>query len=154
MRKNIVLVKVMLFSLLSCSSQETKEMKGSNAEKKPEISWKVNKEYDENGNLIRYDSVYTWSLSEGFDSLSVVSRDSLLNSFESDFYRNFNQFKNTGFSNMFGRDSLFSKRFFGNEFFESDFGKDFLEMDRIQKGVIRRQQRFLEKYQSEFEKSK
>ena len=52
---------------------------------------------------------------------------------------------------LFSDDSLFTKRFFDDDFFDSDFGEDFMDIDRIRKRMETMQQRFLERYQSEFE---
>ncbi|THD69266.1 hypothetical protein E7Z59_02745 [Robertkochia marina] len=50
--KTIILSLFILGSIWTLQAQEPKDKHGA---------WKVNKEYDENGNLIRYDSVYSWS---------------------------------------------------------------------------------------------
>ncbi|WOD42409.1 hypothetical protein [Hwangdonia lutea] len=118
--------------------------------KQPKGSWKVDKEFDEYGNLIRYDSIYSWSSNKEFDDLSAFGKDSLVRSFEKKFFRNFSQFKNQGFEDMFTSDSLFSKHFFNDDFFGSDFGKDFMDIDKIRQRMLDRQKKFLEKYQSEF----
>lgn len=43
----------------------------------PKIQVKVNKVYDENGNVVRYDSVYTWSYHSG----NQIDVDSLMRKF-------------------------------------------------------------------------
>ena len=52
---------------------------------KPEIHWDVNREYDENGNILRYDSTFTyyWK-SPGMDDFNC---DSLLSNFPSFFWK-------------------------------------------------------------------
>lgn len=143
----------LLLALSSCQGQENKESEmvkdGDQKEMaRPKGSWKVDREFDENGNLIRYDSIYTWS-SDSLDNLSGLDRDSLLSNFESKFYSHFSQFKDQGFGDLFEPDSLFSKRFFNEDFFKSDFGEDFMELDNIRKRMMERQKRFLEKYRSD-----
>lgn len=139
---------------VSCNGQKNEKEVLKEDEKAiledPKGTWKVDKEFDENGNLIRYDSIYSWSSNNKFDNLSMKGRDSLVKSFESKFFRNFSQFENQGFENMFAPDSLFSKHFFNDNFFKSDFGKDFIDIDNIRQQMIDRQKKFLEKYQSEF----
>ena len=144
-----------MFSI-SCNGQnkdsektELKEHEKTITEQ-PKGSWKVNKEFDDNGNLIRYDSIYSWSSNGKFDDLSTLEKDSLLKSFKSRFFTNFSDFENNGFDDVFSKDSLFSKRFFNDDFFESDFGKEFMDIDKITQQMIARQKKFLEKYQSEF----
>jgi len=155
MRTHITLLMALLLSLTGCKGQEKKE--GAIAEEgnkkeieQPKGTWKVDKEFDENGNLIRYDSIYSWSSDNSWKDLTNLEKDSLLNNFESKFYRRFSQFQNQGFEDIFKPDSLFSKHFFNDDFFESDFGKDFMDIDRIRQQMLERQKKFLEKYQSQF----
>ena len=159
MKKYILFITVALLSV-GCSSQNNeakkelaKEKQDSIAEQ-PKGSWKVDKEFDENGNLIRYDSIYSWSSNNKFNDFSSVNKDSLLKSFESKFFSGFSHFENQGFEHIFSEDSLFSKHFFNDDFFKSDFGKDFMDIDKIRQQMIARQKKFLEKYQSEFIKPK
>ncbi|QRM87878.1 hypothetical protein FG167_01120 [Lacinutrix sp. WUR7] len=148
MKKYLLLFMVGLLSV-SCSGQNQEtEKKEEKLVEQPKGSWKVDKEFDENGNLIRYDSIYSWSSSNKFDNLSLSERDSLTESFKSKFFRNFSEFENQGFESVFSPDSLFSKRFFNDDFFESDFGSDFMDIDKIRQQMITRQKKFLEKYQS------
>ena len=155
MKKYILFITVALLSV-SCSGQNNKAKKESTKEKQetiveqPKGDWKVNKEFDENRNLIRYDSIYSWSSDNKFDDLSLIDKDSLLKSFKSKFFSGFSHFENQGFSAIFSQDSLFSKRFFSDDFFGSNFGKDFMDIDKIRQQMIARQKKFLEKYQSEF----
>ena len=73
-----------------------------------------------------------------------------MQSFKSKFFTNFSRFENQGFEDIFSQDSLFSKRFFNDDFFRSDFGTDFMDLEKIRQQMIARQKKFLEKYQSEF----
>ncbi|WP_417237697.1 hypothetical protein [Bizionia sp.] len=154
MKKYILLFMVGLLSI-SCNGQkneqktEIKESDGKLVEQ-PKGTWKVDKEFDENGNLIRYDSIYSWSSNGKFDNLSVSDKDSLMQSFKSRFFTNYSGFENEGFEAIFSQDSLFSKRFFNDDFFGSNFGNDFMDIDKLRQQMMARQKKFLEKYQSEF----
>jgi hypothetical protein len=154
MKKYVLLFMVGLLSI-SCNGQkneqktETKESDEKLVEQ-PKGIWKVDKEFDENGNLIRYDSIYSWSSNGKFDNLSLSDKDSLMQSFKSRFFTNYSGFENEGFENVFSQDSLFSKRFFNDDFFGSNFGNDFMDIDKLRQQMIARQKKFLEKYQSEF----
>ena len=77
--------------------------------------------FDENGNLIRYDSIYSWSSADNFNALSSLDRDSILQSMQSEFYRNFSHFSDQGFDDVFSSDSLFTNKFFDDAFFKSLF---------------------------------
>lgn len=154
MKKYVLLFMVGLLSS-SCMGQKNEqktEIKESDEKlvKQPKGTWKVDKEFDENGNLIRYDSVYSWSSSGKFDNLSMSNKDSLMQSFKSRFFKNYSGFENEGFEDVFSQDSLFSRRFFNDDFFGSNFGNDLMDIDKLREQMITRQKQFLEKYQSEF----
>lgn len=156
MKKYLLVVMVGLLSM-SCNAQneETtkKELKNeTQVAEDPKGTWKVDKEFDEQGNLIRYDSIYSWSSTNQYDHLSAPERDSLMQSFKSRFFTNLSPFEKEGFSAVFSQDSLFSNHFFNDNFFESNFGQDFIDIDKISQEMIERQRAFLEKYQSEFVK--
>ena len=57
---------VVLIGLQTASSQEVKKTYPS----KPDVKYKINKEYDEQGNIIRFDSTYSYSWSS-IDSMHV-----------------------------------------------------------------------------------
>lgn len=143
---------------LSCNAQENKKAESLQKDKDsiaqtepPKGTWKVDKKFDEDGNLIRYDSIYSWSSTDDLDMLAQKNPDSLLQSFQSKFYRNFSGIDHQRFGDLFADDSLFTKRFFDHDFFDSQFGEDFMDIDRIRERMETMQQRFLERYQSEFE---
>lgn len=157
MKKYMITTLAALISF-SCNSQENKEKK---IEKKnqeelaeaPKGSWKVNKEFDEEGHLMRYDSIYTWSSGADLDELAALDKDSTLKSMQSRFYRSFSDFdfEREGFGDLFAEDSLFTKRFFNDDFFDSEFGKDFIDIESIRDRMERMQREFLERYRKDFE---
>lgn len=125
MRPFIFLCTV-LFAMVSCSGQETSknnnpdlngEEQAKTGDPKPRESWKVHKEVDENGNVTRMDSTYTWSFSSDGKELSPETMDSLMNRFRQNFSAGvpdafgedfFNSFpSHTTFLHPFGNDSLF-----------------------------------------------
>ncbi len=158
--KKIAILSLAAMLSLSCNAQENKnedkvrKAKDSITEivEAPKGTWKVDKEFDENGNLIRYDSIYSWSSTDKFNQLYLKNPDSLLKSFQSRFYKNFSGIDDKRFGDPFADDSLFTKRFFDHDFFGSDFGEDFMDIDRLRNKMEAMQQRFLERYRSEFEK--
>mgnify|MGYP007014079375 CR=1 FL=1 len=154
--KRYILLFVLAILSAGCNGQDAKVKKEASKEtdnnivEEPKETWKVDKEFDENGNLIRYDSIYSWSSNNNFDNLSSLAKDSLMQSFKSKFFTNFSKFENEGFETIFSQDSLFSNRFFNDDFFGSSFGNDFMDIDKLRQQMIARQKKFLEKYQSEF----
>ena len=154
MKKYTTLLLVALLSM-GCNSQEAthkNEKNKENAEvssEAPKGSWKVNKEFDEAGNIVRYDSIYSWSSMNDLDELATFDRDSVLQSMQSRFYRNFSQFDfdREGFGDIFAEDSLFAKHFFNNDFFENEFGKDFMDIDKMHERMESLQKQFIERYE-------
>ncbi|MFD2563041.1 hypothetical protein [Aquimarina rubra] len=143
------------FLSISCNSQEKNQEK-LEADKKieeeiPKGSWEVNKEFDEAGNLIRYDSIYSWSSGNDLKDLALKDRDSVLKSLKSRFYSSFSgfDFENPEFENLFQEDSLFTNQFFKDDFFSNDFGKDFMDLDNMRERMEAIQKQFLERYRLE-----
>lgn len=134
--------KVMLFLFAailatSCNAQDTvtpqNDKLKSNMQDSinlPKGSWKVNKEVDENGNIIRYDSIYTWSSS---GNLKGIDNDSIFNRMQSMMQKRFSMFQSPRIGGLIDNDSImkqfFSDDFFGDEFFSNNMSSDFLNMD-------------------------
>ena len=157
--KKIGILLVCTLLALSCSAQDKEKdkvikEKAEQAGEVPGGTWKVDKEFDENGNLIRYDSIYSWSSSGEMNNLDDLDKDSTLQSFRSKFYRQFSNIDRDRFGDMFGEDSLFTRHFFNEDFFDSDFGQDFMDIDRIRERMEAMQRRLLNRYAPEVEKSK
>ncbi|CAM1334878.1 hypothetical protein [Tenacibaculum aestuariivivum] len=149
MRRYILLFIISMLSIV-CNAQHKKNQSENTIIKQPKGSWKVNREFDKNGNLVRYDSVYSWSSINRFDEFSLLERDSLIQALKNRFFTVFSDFKKRGFEDVFSQDSLFSKHFFNDSFFRSNFGKEFIDIDKIRQEMYKKKQDFLEKYQSEF----
>lgn len=157
--KKIAILSLFAILNLGCNAQENKEEENPQKNKDsiaqiaepPKGTWKVDKEFDENGNLIRYDSIYSWSSTDNLDELAQKDPDSLMRSFRSKFYRNFSGIDDQQFGDLFADDSLFTNRFFDDDFFSSQFGEDFMDIDRVRERMESMQQKFLERYRSEFE---
>lgn len=81
--KRLVILGLALSALWGCQSkekQEVPEAAGSEASAQkevPEGQWEVHRDYDDQGNLIRYDSVFRWSSSDHGGLLSKAQVDSL-----------------------------------------------------------------------------
>lgn len=147
--KKVILVLWVAISVMSCNAQEDKEAAEQTAEPS-KGTWKVNKEFDEFGNMIRYDSIYSWSSSDDLAGMTATDRDSLLHSFQSKFYRHFSATDPQRFEHLFEPDSLFHERFFNEDFFDSDFGKDFMDIDRVKKRMEAMEKAFFDRYQNDF----
>lgn len=145
MRK-IVFTLATAMVLASCNAQQKKnetDNQAINSQQKdtaiaPQGTWKVNREVDENGNLIRYDSIYSYSYGNiNGKKMNPTEMDSAMASF-----RNYIKGRMpAGFSPQtmtpFESDSLntdfFEKGFFENnwEDFFPDMQKQLMQMDSL-----------------------
>ena len=97
----------------------------------PKISWNVNKEVDEQGNIIRYDSTYSWSYSNGSGNTQNINTDSLLQSFNSFFNNHYSPLWNESFINPFEKDSMWNRDFFKDDYFHSRWESNFFDMESM-----------------------
>ncbi len=122
MMKKIVISFLSAMMLVSCNAQTEKKkdeiQDQNNIEKiQPKVDYKVNKEYDENGNLIRLDSTYTYYYSN-IDK-NKINTDSIFKSFNQHFSMN-STFDDSFFEDFFKQDQYSKDEFFSQDFFRSD----------------------------------
>ncbi|MTE26681.1 hypothetical protein [Winogradskyella ouciana] len=148
--------KVMLFLFVailatSCNAQNSETPKdkivksetSQDSNAKPKGSWKVNKEVDENGNIIRYDSIYSWSSS---DNLKGMDNDSIFNEMQSMMRKRFSMFQSQNGNGFMKHDSIM-KQFFSDDIFKEDFfsgglNSNFPNMDDMMKRMEAMRQQF------------
>lgn len=147
--KKIVAILVILV-ITGCNNQEKEKQQIESDEQemttiKPSEKWDVKKEYDEQGNLIRYDSIYSWSYSnvEG-DSLRV-NLDSIMDSFKMYFGKNRTFDWDDDFYYFPKNDSLFMNDFFKDDYFlrnwqmqHSEFEGMIKKMDSLRNDFLRK----------------
>ncbi len=121
---------------------------------KPQIKIEVNKIYDKNGNVIRYDSTYVWSYSNGNSKAFSVNPDSLLKRFKPYFDEHFSGVVADSFNRNIFNDSTMMFDFFNNDnFFDQwqnelfDFKNQIEKMDSLKR-------QFFKKYMKENKKIK
>ncbi|MCB9426193.1 MAG: hypothetical protein H6584_04095 [Flavobacteriales bacterium] len=141
--KGLNLLLVTVLSTVSCTGQTWEKIEESNAKPKwekisPSGDYSVNKEYDEEGNLIKLDSTYTYSYSSKLDG-------PMTDSLRIEIQKRFGEF---GFS--------INHDFFGDSFFESSSPNEIMDqmhqrMDSIQKRffdesfIVPKQKNWIEK---------
>ncbi len=128
--KRLLACGVMALFMFACNAQNSEPQK-ENKKNTPNESWTVNKEMDENGNIIRYDSTYTWSYSniEG-DSVNV-NVDSLMQSFQQYFDDRMPSLFGENFMRPLLGDSLLRNDFFDDDFFRRRFEDDFFDVEKM-----------------------
>ncbi len=128
MKTLIIAIWMIIPAMVSCQSQDIKLSKTKkNKKDEPKEEVVVNKKYDDNGNLIEFDSTYTsyYSNFKG-DTLSV---DSIMNNFDTYFNRHLNGLV---LNRMGPIDSTIDKNFFHDDFFE----KQFMDQDKMMRNMV------------------
>ena len=148
--KNIMaIILVLLF--MACKGQEkdkqeVKDNQKKDLPEKPKKEWEVHREYDEQGNLIRYDSVYRYAY-PNIDGDSIrVNLDSIMNSFRSYFDDHAPSKWKDGFSYFPETDSLIMKDFFKRDYFFDRWERQPLNMQEMMRKMDSTRNSFLRKY--------
>lgn len=154
--KTMALAIAVAFSMASCNAQE-KNGKNENHESamngnteiqaEPRGTWKVTKEVDENGNLIRYDSIYTYSFGNiNGKEIPPQKMDSALASFQKYMKQQMPQSFSAQMMDPFLNDSL-NNNFFEKGFFENHWEDFFPEMQQQLRQMDSLHQQFFQQAQ-------
>ena len=147
-----MLLSFLVAVFTSCNGQnENKSLAESNksstangvAKDKPQINVKVNKQYDNKGNIIKFDSTYTYFYSSPKGSLRLGA-DSVFNSFHSFFEESYPNLIKGHSNKVFFNDSLFKYDFFNDDYFqrrfqlnEKMFENMYKQMDSIKRSFMK-----------------
>lgn len=142
-RMKVFFILLLALNLSSCKGQVEKDSATADTNKKnigqldtkpnkPKESWNVKKETDKNGNLIRYDSTYTWSYKNFAGDSLTVDADSVM--------RQMHQYFNQQMPGVMG-DEDYAIPFGSNtpkqgDFFEDDFFQNF-QTDSTTRDILR-----------------
>ena len=149
--KKIVITLAAALVLTGCNAQQKKDdadtqsvaKEQSDSSEIPRGTWKVNKEVDENGNLIRYDSIYSYSYGNiNGHEMNSVQMDSAMTSFKRYMQQRMPQFSSDVFDPIKG-DSL-GNQFFEQGFFENHWEDFFPEMQKQLKQMDSLHQQFFQ----------
>lgn len=135
---------LLIFS--SCQGQNQKEnhslLQNKDSLSKPQVHIKVNKQYDNKGNIIRFDSTYSYAYSSPKGEIKL-SNDSVFKQFHTFFNTTHPNFFDNKNHNLFFNDSLFKYDFFNNDYFQKRFELNqkmfeqmFKEMDSIKQNYM------------------
>ena len=145
MRKTIIAL-LLLGGATACNGQneKNKQTELNPAESKPQSSWKVNKKYDDKGNLIAYDSTYVWSYSSKDGKTQNANADSVLAEFRNKFSMDFPSFFSNDFDRLKMDDSAFYNNFSAPDYFmkswqqhQAQMGMMMRQMDSLRNGFLR-----------------
>lgn len=125
-----ILAIAISFLINGCNGQINQEKAVASSDTlKPFTDIKVNKEYDEYGNLIRYDSSYSYYYSN-IESDTLLG-DSIVKDFRNYFNKRYGFSNEPFFNDYFFEDSLLQYDFYKNDFFLNRFQRNMEYMDRL-----------------------
>src|SRR5512133_2843935 len=132
MKRILSITLAFILILFSCNGQE-KNGDRKTKENLPQTNIKVNKEYDKNGNIIKYDSTYS-SYYSNIRNDSVL-KDSIFKNFTNKFNENYFFSNQPYFKNFFFADSLLMYDFYKKDFFYNRFKNNMERMDSLFRGM-------------------
>jgi hypothetical protein len=142
--KLLLVALTFLFSIASCQVKKKQpEVKAEKNTVQPKVDIKVNRRYDDKGNLIGFDSTYSsyYSTHKG----DTVLMDSLFKKFDFSFNRKYPSILDEHFGKLFFEDSLLYHDFFHEDFFRKRYElndpfvrKEMLRMDSIKNEFFKR----------------
>ncbi len=146
MKQIIFSLFLSVLALVGCNAQNQEGTGKINIDStniiKPQTEVKVNKEYDDQGNLIRFDSTYSYSYSNIEND--TLLEDSIMSNFKHHFNKSNYFSSDPFFTDLFFQDSLLQNDFYNNDFFIERFKQNhqkmnrlFFEMDSIKKHFFR-----------------
>ena len=140
MKTEMIAVVLTFLSLTGCKGQENNEKPIPETDKnlsenidtaRPKESWKVNKQVDENGNVVKYDSIYTWSYTNRTGDSVSVDVDSLMASMNDYFNERMPNLMEKNYAIPFGDNSLMQRDFFSDDFFQRNGAEDSTSVQSI-----------------------
>ena len=152
--KKFGILLVLAVLMFNCKGQTTKEStdhkqvtKTSDSKSNPEVKVKVNKTYDDKGNIVRYDSVYSYVYKYPNGNVKEFNADSVINEFRRNISENFStQIDREFYNRIFPNDSLLSRDFNNNDFFVQQFRNESAQLERMMSELDSMKNVFLKDY--------
>jgi hypothetical protein len=130
MKRMDLIAFVLSVTLISCNGQSDKQNGGSDTSSAaPRTNIKVDKQYDSNGNLIKYDSTYSYYYSNVSNNKNM--RDSIFSDFRNHFNQKYFFSDDPFFNDLFFQDSLLKYDFYRKDFFMNRFRNNMGLMDTL-----------------------
>jgi hypothetical protein len=161
--KTIKTIKTIFLSFLavlffSCSGQNQKKQNhvqnksdnlkpglssSADTSNRPKIKVNVNKTYDDKGQIVRFDSTYSYFYTSP-KGIAHSTNDSVFNQFQSFFNQSYPNFFENQNKNVFFNDSLFKYDFFNEDYFlkrfqlnQKNFEGFYRRMDSVKQDFMR-----------------
>lgn len=141
-----------VLSFVNCDSQNKKKQDIQEPEKKvqdlvkPNEIWDVKKEYDEFGNLIKYDSIYSYSYSNIKGDSITVNLDSIMDSFSRYVEESVPIKMNDRLFYFPQNDSLFMNDFFKDDYFFNQWKQRPLDIEKLIKRMDSTRNLYLKRF--------
>lgn len=131
--KNLSVLLLAIFCASACQSQDRNSTttKPSLKQNQPKESWNVNKKLDDKGNVIAYDSTYTWTYSNINGEEVSVDADSVMQQFRTFFDQEFPSFWGNDMGRPFWSDTLMRPGFFQDDYFDQLWKNDLFRMEEM-----------------------
>ena len=130
MKRIGILALAISLILNSCNGQKkTEKTEMAKDTITPKTNIIVNKEYDDEGNLIRYDSTYSSYYSNIVTD--ILLGDSVFSNFKNFFNQSYGFSTQPYFNNFFFEDSLLKYDFYKKDFFSNRFQNNMEKMDKL-----------------------
>jgi hypothetical protein len=145
--KTFLSVCLLLLVAAGCDAQTEKPKKtlqAGDTAAQPKARWKVNKKYDDKGNLIAYDSTYTWTYSGKGGQDIPIEVDSVMNAFRKRFNSTFPSMFNNSFGSPVWNDSLFFNDFLRHDYFIQRYNQRFFDMEGMMRSMDSVRNNFLQ----------
>ncbi len=145
--KSILLSVLLLLATMGLQAQVRHRRKADNQVNKPQIHINVKKQYDKNGNIIRYDSTYVWTYST-HNGKENINLDSLMRQFIPYFRENLPD----SLAGIFGNpsfnlnDSAMMMDFFNNSHFFDQWQQGLFNMQKEMETMDSLRMSFLKRY--------
>ena len=149
--KSLLMALMIMAFIVGCEAQEKEkteqtESQGTEETVQPKGQWKVHRQYDDQGNLIRYDSIYSWSYSSKDGKSVTINLDSIMDDFRGyfdevtpfDWKKDFLYFPEA--------DSLLMKDFFKEDYFFNNWERHHDQLENMIKKMDSARNAFLRKY--------
>lgn len=129
MMRIMSLLFILAITITGCKGQKEEKKEEFTTEENPKTNIVVNKEYDDDGNLIRYDSTYSYYYS------NVESNEDAMDSIYNEFRKHFNNqyffSRQPFFEEFFFEDSLLKYDFYKEDFFFKRFENNMKQMEQL-----------------------
>lgn len=148
--KKILFSIPLLLIITGCNGQpennkKPQSLSADTIKNKPVVNWKVNKKYDDEGNIIAYDSTYTWSYTSKDGTVNNIAADSVMTAFKNQFNQQFHSVFMNEFGSPIWTDSLFERDFNDSDYFMKKWENHYFDMYKIMGLMDSMRNSFLEK---------